>query len=104
MPKGYSRNNPLDILGDALAERYEKVLKFLTRFSLFDFFVVILSPQAMTQSLETVQALAKIAKPIFIVLEAGQSFDAARKFLKTQRKIIFNDVFDLRILGKILNF
>jgi len=102
LPKGYSRANPLDILGDALAERYGKTLRILSMFKLFDFFVVIVSPQEMTQPLETAAILSKMGKPIFACFIGGKSYEEAEKFMKQEGVINFDDVSDLKILGKVV--
>ncbi len=101
LPKGYSRNNPLDILGDALAEDYEKVLKVLSREN-FDFFVVIVSPQKMTQALETAKILVRIGKPVFACYIGGKSFVDSKKFLLENGMIVFDDVSKLKVLDKIV--
>ncbi len=101
VPTGYSRANPLDILGDALAERYEKALRILKMYNLFDFYVVIISPQQMTQALETSRVLSgyKNVIPCFI---GGKSFKQAEEFLKEKNVVSFDDVGDLRILRNAL--
>jgi len=101
LPFGYSRRNPLDILGDALAERYEKVLKILSRRNIFDFFIVILSPQEMTQPLQTADLLVKTKIPIVACYIGGKSLQEAKKFLKEQGVIVIEDVSEIEILGKI---
>jgi len=99
VPKGYSRRNSLDILGDALAERYDKTLRILNMYKLFDFFVVILSPQEMTQPIETAEVLSKY-KNVFTCYIGGKSFLEARKLLKEKGVISFEDVSELEIFGK----
>ena len=101
VPKGYSRSNPLDILGDALAERYEKVLKILDRQNWFDFFIVLLTPQAMTQPVETVQILTKLKKPVIACFVGGKSLEAAKLLLRDEKIINFDDVSKISILGKV---
>jgi len=101
LPKGYSRANPLDILGDALAERYEKTLRVLLKHNVFDFFVVIVSPQEMTQPIETVQLIAKYNTPIFACFIGGKSFGKAKWLLREKGVVSFDDVSELRVLGKI---
>ncbi|MEK6848257.1 MAG: CoA-binding protein, partial [Nanoarchaeota archaeon] len=81
MPKGYSRNNPLDIMGDALAERYEKAIKILSKQE-YDFFIVIVSPQEMTQAIETAQLLLKMKKPVFACFIGGKKFEQTKFFLR----------------------
>ncbi|MHC1627961.1 MAG: acetate--CoA ligase family protein, partial [Candidatus Nezhaarchaeales archaeon] len=48
LPPAASTHNPIDVIGDAKADRYEAVLKVLSTREDLDSFVVILSPQAMT--------------------------------------------------------
>lgn len=100
LPEGYSRKNPLDILGDALALRYEKVLRILKIFKLFDFFVVIVSPQEMTQPEQTAQVLEKIGVPVFACFIGGKSFSLAKRYMLECGIINFDDVSELEILGK----
>lgn len=102
LPKGYSRRNPLDILGDALAERYEKTMNVLQKQNFFDFFVVILSPQKMTQPLETAKVLLKLKKPVLACYIGGKSFEQAKKFLTDSKMIVLDDVSKLETLGKIV--
>lgn len=99
MPKGYSRNNPLDILGDALAERYRQVIVKLDKESFFDFFIVIVTPQAMTQALETAKILNNLNKPVFPCFVGGNSMDEARKELRNMFN--FEDVSDINLLEKV---
>ena len=48
LPAHWSRGNPVDILGDADAERYRKALEITLKDSESDGFLVILAPQGMT--------------------------------------------------------
>lgn len=59
LPPHWSRNNPIDILGDADAERYEKTIGIVSKDPASDGLLVILTPQAMSQPVETAQALKK---------------------------------------------
>lgn len=101
MPKGYSRKNPIDILGDALGDRYEKVLKLLDKENWFDFFIILVTPQAMTQPFETARAICSVKKPIFSCFIGGKSFDVAKKVIEQNKLILFEDVSDLSVLGKL---
>ena len=69
LPPHWSRNNPVDILGDADGERYRKAVEIVARDDQNDGLLVILSPQAMTESNVTAEALRPFAqlktKPIF---------------------------------------
>jgi len=101
LPSGYSRRNPLDILGDALAERYDKVLKILNMYKAADFYIIIVSPQEMTQPLETASILKKY-RNVFSCFVGGKSFLQARELLRQEGIINFEDVSDLEILGKAI--
>jgi len=101
IPVGYSRRNPLDILGDALAERYEKALRILKMHNLFDFYVVIVSPQQMTQAIETAEMLSGY-KDVIACFIGGSSFHSAKDFFKDKSVVSFEDVGDLFVLGKAL--
>lgn len=57
LPPHWSRQNPIDILGDATPERYGAALDALAADENSDGLLVILSPQAMTQPLETAEQL-----------------------------------------------
>ena len=50
LPAHWSHNNPIDILGDALPERYAKVLEIAARDPEIDGLLAVLCPQGMSQS------------------------------------------------------
>lgn len=60
LPKAWSRNNPIDILGDADPERYLKTLKICSSSKNIDGLLVILTPQAMTNPTAVARELVKI--------------------------------------------
>jgi acetyl coenzyme A synthetase (ADP forming)-like protein len=68
LPDAASAANPVDVLGDALADRYKFALKTVAADSNVDGMLVILTPQAMTEIDETASAIgelsAEIDKPI----------------------------------------
>jgi len=57
LPPAASTHNPIDVIGDARADRYEAVLKILSTRDDLDSFVIILSPQAMTDPDEVARLL-----------------------------------------------
>jgi len=61
LPSAASVYNPVDILGDAPAERFESAARILVRDPGVRSLVVILTPQAMTRPLETAEAIARVA-------------------------------------------
>ena len=60
LPPHWSHNNPIDILGDADAERYQKMLEIAANDENSDGLLVILTPQAMTAPTQTAQLLKKM--------------------------------------------
>jgi acetyltransferase len=68
LPAPWSHNNPVDILGDGSAERYEKALDIVARDPGNDGLLVIFTPQTMSESTATAERLAPLAlkysKPI----------------------------------------
>lgn len=57
LPPHWSRNNPVDILGDAGPERYAQALEIAAGDPASDGLLVILTPQAMTDPTRTAEAL-----------------------------------------------
>ena len=58
LPEHWSHNNPIDILGDADAQRYAESIKIAANDENSDGTLVILTPQAMTNPTETARMLA----------------------------------------------
>ena len=62
LPPAANFYNPVDILGDALSDRYRKTFEVLMQDSDIHAIIVILTPQAMTQELDTARALVEAVK------------------------------------------
>lgn len=62
LPPAANSHNPIDVLGDALAERYGKALNIVARDKNVDLLLVILTPQTMTEDKETALAVEAIRK------------------------------------------
>ncbi len=62
LPPAASVKNPVDILGDAKADRYQQTLRVLCDDEHSDAALVMLTPQSMTQPIETAQALVEFKK------------------------------------------
>lgn len=78
LPSAASVQNPVDVLGDALADRYHAALEIVAADSHVDMLLVIVTPQTMTQALETAEAIASIKKhsnkPIIACFAGKESF------------------------------
>ncbi|MBF0254672.1 MAG: acetate--CoA ligase family protein, partial [Candidatus Omnitrophica bacterium] len=86
LPPHWSHANPVDILGDADAERYAKSLEVLIKDSANDGVLVVLTPQAMTDSTRIAEDLAKRAKnspkPVLASWMGGEGILEGRHVLR----------------------
>jgi acyl-CoA synthetase (NDP forming) len=93
LPKHWSKNNPVDIIGDACYDRYSKALQVADNFSA-DAIYVLITPQFMTKP----EAICKLfvensfRTKIFPVLLGGEMMQAAKIFLE-QNKINYFEEF-----------
>jgi acetyltransferase len=84
LPAAASLHNPVDVLCDGLAERYESALNIVLKDSNVDIVLVFLTPQAVTEPVATAEAVVKIAhqqttKPLLACfLGAGEVAEAIR--------------------------
>ncbi len=89
LPRTASIINPVDVLGDALADRYASAIDTVLSSSTVDGLLVILTPQLMTQVEKTAQVISELAKkhakPIFVsfiggnlVFDGEQTLNAAK--------------------------
>ncbi len=60
LPDAANLYNPVDVLGDALSDRYKKTLEIVIEDNNVDAVLVLLTPQAMTEGLETAKAIAGV--------------------------------------------
>ncbi len=71
LPDASSTINPVDLIGDAKADRYHAVLNELDKSSEIDFILVILTPQHVTQIEETAKAIIEYhqsgTKPVMAI-------------------------------------
>ena len=68
LPPNWSRNNPIDIMGDATPERYRDTLKIVAKDPHVDAILIVLTPAAMTKPDEVAQIViaihTELGKPI----------------------------------------
>jgi len=64
LPPTASIQNPVDVIGDATHERYEAAIRHVLMDENVDGAIVILSPQAMTDILETAEIVPRVTKDI----------------------------------------
>lgn len=64
LPDAASAANPVDVLGDARADRYQLALETVSADPNVDGLMVVLTPQAMTEIEATAEVIGKVAKSI----------------------------------------
>jgi len=86
LPGAASAANPVDVLGDALADRYERAMKLVLDDSKVDSLLVIVTPQAMTEIEKTAHAVGHLSKqadkPILTCFMGEARIDAGVRVLR----------------------
>jgi acetyltransferase len=86
LPAAWSHNNPIDVLGDAGADRYAKTLEAVARDPNSDGVLVILTPQDMTDATGTAEILKAYAKldgkPLLASWMGGENVEEGSRILK----------------------
>ena len=81
LPSFWSRGNPIDILGDASAERFGRALEVCLKSKNLDGVLVILAPQALTDPLSVAEILAAAMQdrryPVFACWMGGKRIATA---------------------------
>lgn len=94
LPPQWSRNNPIDILGDAAPERYAKALEIAAKDPNSDGLMVILTPQDMTDPTQTAEKLKPYAhiegKPVIASWMGGPMVAAGNDILNRANIPTFN--------------
>jgi acetyltransferase len=85
LPPFWSHANPIDLLGDATPERYQKVVEVCSKDSGIQGLLVLLTPQAMTDPTETARQMAPFGhldnKPILASWMGGAAVSSGRAIL-----------------------
>lgn len=92
LPKSASVRNPVDVLGDALADRYKFAINEVVKDRNVDVVVVLLTPQVMTEVEKTSKIISQIAsktkKPIISVFIGGDEVEKGTKVL-SQKSLLY---------------
>jgi acetyltransferase len=86
LPAAAATGNPVDVLGDAMVDRYRFAVDRVLRDDRVGSLVVILTPQAMTESMEIAEALVDLQerwgqKPMVAVFMGGEAVVKASNYL-----------------------
>ena len=107
LPAESAFGNPIDVIGDARADRYEFALKVLCESGEYKNIIVLLTPQMVTESKETAEAIARIAPQyknvnIFSVFVGGLKVKEGRKVLDGAHLLNYEYPIDIvRLLGML---
>lgn len=86
LPANWSRNNPIDIIGDARSDRFEAVLERIDTFEGIGLVYLLVTPQMMTDTLNIVKLLdRKWTKPVYPILLGGEMMEEAVAYLHNNR-------------------
>lgn len=108
LPKTWSHNNPIDVLGDAKEERYKKVLNIISKKKCFDILLIILTPQSITEPYLTAKAIIDFAKKnkeklICCSFMGGNRVESSIELLEKNGIINFSEPYDFaKIVGKLV--
>jgi len=94
LPAAANLYNPVDVLGDALADRYEFALNVVLDDDNVDMVLVLLTPQAMTQCTETAQAIVNVVskkadKPVLACFLGAMKVAEAKRLLRQSNVPIY---------------
>jgi len=89
LPRMASIINPVDVLGDALAQRFGEALEIVLREKTVNSVLVLLTPQLMTQIEKTAEIIGKLSKkypkPIFCSFIGGDHTATGQKILNSYK-------------------
>lgn len=88
LPPAANTHNPIDVLGDARADRYEQALKLAEKDPHVEGIIVVLTPQSMTEIEETAKAIAAVKKttqkPIVVSFMGKDTVEPGVKILQSE--------------------
>ncbi len=107
LPAEAAFGNPIDVIGDAKADRYENALRVLCKSKEYKNILVLLTPQMVTDATGTAEAIVKISKEfndinIFASFIGGAKVREGVNILKENHIVTFDYPTDAtRLLGML---
>lgn len=97
LPPMAAVRNPIDVIGDAGADRYDNSLATLTQLADIDAIIALVTPQMMTDPVKIAEALLKYrdAKPILPVFMGGATVAAGAALLRQEGMVSFDSPTDV---------
>ena len=105
LPAEAAFGNPIDVIGDARADRYEAALKVLCESGEYKNIIVLLTPQMVTDATGTAEAIVKVSKEynsvnVFAVFVGGVKVKEGRDILEANKVLNYEYPIDvIRLLG-----
>lgn len=109
LPLQSNINNPIDILGDALLDRYEYTINTLIEDIAVDCVVVVLTPQLVTDISGVAKSIVDIqkqtSKPIFSCFLGGKDIEDGNQILRSYGMFVSNNIEDsMRLISMIASY
>jgi acetyl coenzyme A synthetase (ADP forming)-like protein len=109
LPASASVKNPIDIIGDAKADRYKIALNVLIKDKKTDAIIIILTPQSVTEIQKTAKTIIKLSKktkkPILTSFIGGKNIEQANKILSKANIPVYNYPEQaVKVLAKVWNY
>lgn len=109
LPDAASVSNPVDILGDALSERYEEAISLCINDKDVDSILVILTPQLVTDIVGTAEKIVKLqnktSKPIFTCFLGAHDIKAGVSLLNDYNVYCSDNIEStVKIIGKLARY
>lgn len=105
LPAEAAFGNPIDVIGDARADRYEVALKILCESGEYKNIIVLLTPQMVTDATGTAEAIVRVSNEynnvnIFAVFVGGVKVKEGRDILAANKILNYEYPIDvIRLLG-----
>jgi acetyltransferase len=109
LPRASSVNNPIDLLGDALADRYENAINIIVKDKNVDSILVILTPQLVTDIIGTAEKIIKLQekteKPIFTCFLGKEDIKAGADLLRQYGMYVSDNIeLTIKLIKKLSNY
>ncbi len=109
LPVSASVKNPVDLIGDAKADRYKIALDILIKDKKTDAIIIILTPQSVTEVKKTAEIIIKLSKktkkPILTSFIGGKNIKQANEILsKANIPVYAYPEQAVKVLAKVWNY
>ena len=109
LPATASIKNPVDIIGDAKANRYKVALDALIKDKKTDGIIIILTPQSVTEIKKTAEIIVRLSKkskkPILVSFIGGKNIEEGNKILNKANIPVYDYPGEaVKVLAKVWNY